>query len=557
MSLAGVLLLPRAASAEEQILSWARIDFLRNQVQLVPRNERARNARISDFLSIGDALRTARAARAELRFNDGSLARVGERATFRFTPNTRNFQLTNGTVLLLIPPGRGRSTIQTPNAVTGIQGSALFVRYIPETDTTIVGALTDNPDGPMVLFNRDGSERQALQANQIGVVENDQIIQIFEFDSELFWQTSGLAQGFDYLQGSSPTGSDALDAVRQEIREAIAKQEDFINDNRVIENPPAFSRPDSPEEEAPASEEIGEATTDSPEETDADSDREANDSPTADSTTEEKLEFEGSAAEAYLDESDPDGVNPEPVEDLADETTSENGTSSESDEGANLDETEPGEQSTDDAEDILSIGDSQDSESAANDSTTPTQIPGRIRRNGDSNGIPATEETETGTSGTEMAPASAAPVIDNSTSLELTTEGNRADSPSLPQANEPASSLGGSGNAASAVQNGGTPANVLPAPEPLPTNVTVPNLDEQEVVPLNQGVPLQPELRIVDDAPNMGMNQNVPPAPEPPPTDVTIPGLEEQEIVPPNQEIPLQPELQIVDDVPNTGTTNQ
>ena len=106
---------------EPEALSWARVDFIRNRVQLVPRNQSGRRANISDILRLGDSLRTARASRAELRFNDGSLARVGERATFRFTPDTRNFQLNNGTILLLIPPGRGRSSIQTPNAVTSIQ----------------------------------------------------------------------------------------------------------------------------------------------------------------------------------------------------------------------------------------------------------------------------------------------------------------------------------------------------------------------------------------------------------------------------------------------------
>lgn len=226
---------------EPEALTWARIDFLRNRVQLVPRERRGRRANVDDFLGIGDSLRTARASLAELRFNDGSLARIGERATFRFTPNTRNFQLSNGTILLLIPPGRGRSTIQTPNAVTGIQGSALFVRYIPETDTTIVGALTDNPNGPMVLFNRDGTEQQALRSNEIGVIQGNQITELYEFDGTLFWQSSGLAEGFNYLDSSS-TGSDALDGVRQEIRDAISTQRPISSDSAIV-NPDTFVRP--------------------------------------------------------------------------------------------------------------------------------------------------------------------------------------------------------------------------------------------------------------------------------------------------------------------------
>lgn len=302
LGLVGVLLLPRPASAEET-LSWAQIDFLSNRVQLLRRDQDAKRATINDVLGIGDALRTARESRAELRFNDGSLARIGERATFRFTPDTRNFQLNNGTVLLLIPPGRGRSTIQTPNAVTGIQGSALFVRYIPETDTTIVGALTDNPDGPMVLFNQDGTEQQALRANEIGVIEGGQITQLYQFDGTLFWQSSGLAEGFNYLTDSS--GSDALDAVRQEIREAIANQRP-LNGEGVIENPASFRRP-APETVTPpvstapipaADSQVEEGTPQPTAE-----DASAPDLPDDETEAEAgELSFPGSPAETYLSE---------------------------------------------------------------------------------------------------------------------------------------------------------------------------------------------------------------------------------------------------------------
>ncbi len=300
LGLVGVLLLPRPVSAEET-LSWAQIDFLSNRVQLLPRGQDAKRATINDVLGIGDALRTARESRAELRFNDGSLARIGERATFRFTPDTRNFQLNNGTVLLLIPPGRGRSTIQTPNAVTGIQGSALFVRYIPETDTTIVGALTDNPDGPMVLFNQDGTEQQALRANEIGVIEGGQITELYQFDGTLFWQSSGLAEGFNYLTDSS--GSDALDAVRQEIREAIANQRP-LNGEGVIENPASFSRP-SPEAATPpvstapapaADAQVEEGTTEPAAEGAVDLPDDETEAETG------ELSFSGSPAETYLSE---------------------------------------------------------------------------------------------------------------------------------------------------------------------------------------------------------------------------------------------------------------
>ena len=232
----GILLSsPRAAVAESE-LTWARVELTRNQVQLFS-NGQSRRARVSDVLGINDALRTAQRARAELRFNDGSLARIGERAVFQFTPNTRNFRLSNGTVLLLIPPGRGRTTIQTPNAVTGIHGSALFVRFVPETGTTIIGALTNNPDGPIMAFNQDGSKEQSLHAGQMAVLRKDGTVQHLSFDVPHFLATSALMQGLGVEDLQAPTGDPAIDAVRQEIHDALEQQPEFEDGAGVVENP--------------------------------------------------------------------------------------------------------------------------------------------------------------------------------------------------------------------------------------------------------------------------------------------------------------------------------
>ena len=111
VSLVSLVLMGLPAEASVP-LTRADVEALRNRVELI-RGRTARAARTSDVLAIGDVLRTAASAQADLRFNDGSLARVGEQATFQFVPNTRNFRLSNGTLLLLIPPGRGRTNIQT------------------------------------------------------------------------------------------------------------------------------------------------------------------------------------------------------------------------------------------------------------------------------------------------------------------------------------------------------------------------------------------------------------------------------------------------------------
>ncbi|NEZ58370.1 FecR domain-containing protein [Adonisia turfae] len=237
-SLGILLAVPRSASAQSA-LTWARIELTRNQVQLFT-DGRSRRARVSDVLGVGDALSTARRARAELRFNDGSLARIGESAVFQFTPNTRNFRLSNGTVLLLIPPGQGRTTIQTPNAVTGIHGSALFVRFVPDTNTTIIGALTNNPEGPMMAFNEDGSAQQPLYAGEMAVLHEDGKLELFSFDLHEFYATSDLVTGLLLDNPEASTGDEAIDAVRQEIQEAL-EGESFEDGDDVIQNPEFLS----------------------------------------------------------------------------------------------------------------------------------------------------------------------------------------------------------------------------------------------------------------------------------------------------------------------------
>ncbi|MBF2079452.1 MAG: FecR domain-containing protein, partial [Synechococcales cyanobacterium T60_A2020_003] len=248
----GLLTVPGKARAETT-LNRAVVEETRNQVQLLLQNQSSRLAQVSDVLVPGDGLSTANDALAELRFNDGSLGRLGEQVVFWFTPGTRNFSLSNGTVLLLIPPGQGRTTIQTPNASAGIQGSALFVRYIEETDTTVVGALTDSD---IQVTNTDGSQQYTLAGGEMAVAVGDRITDIFEFDLQTFYETSTLARDLAPPDGSdrettetevgveqSSADSSSLDAsevvdpaiaaVQAEMRTALQRQQPISAENSV------------------------------------------------------------------------------------------------------------------------------------------------------------------------------------------------------------------------------------------------------------------------------------------------------------------------------------
>lgn len=219
---AGILLFSGIARAEVKLTS-ATIRALRNQVEFQPSGQRWRGASQGMVMQPLDALRTSVRSWAELRFNDRSLARIGERALFQFLPNTRSFNLQNGTVLLLIPPGQGRTQLQTPNAITGIRGSALFVRYNPATETTLVGALTNSEIE--VSLNREGTQPVTLKAGQMAVLVQDKGLQIFNFDLKSFYETSEIVKDLDLSrQQGAPSSDEAIAAVQAETAEALQSQ---------------------------------------------------------------------------------------------------------------------------------------------------------------------------------------------------------------------------------------------------------------------------------------------------------------------------------------------
>ncbi|MDZ8087281.1 MAG: FecR family protein, partial [Nostoc sp. DedQUE12b] len=229
-----VLPLPDRVSAITP-LTRAQIQNLRNIVQLIPKDKlKKRPARKLDAMTPGDGLSTGRASLADLRFNDGSLARVGEQALFQFLPKTRDFKLTNGTVLLLIPPGKGQTRIQTPNAAAAIRGSALFVRYDQQTDTTIVGALTNSG---IEVSNKKGSQTQVLEAGQMVIIVKGEFQRLYDFDLRNFYETSQMVRELDLnRQSPVPTPDPAITSVQAETTAAL-KAQPPIKGEGVIENP--------------------------------------------------------------------------------------------------------------------------------------------------------------------------------------------------------------------------------------------------------------------------------------------------------------------------------
>ncbi len=114
-----------------------------------------------------------------------------------------------------------------------IRGSALFIRYNPETDTTILGALTSSG---IEISNQDGTQNYGLQAGQLMVVVKGQFQGLYDFDLRNFYETSDLVRGLNLTKKDSSSTDEAIASVQAETSTAIAAQLP-ITGQGVVENP--------------------------------------------------------------------------------------------------------------------------------------------------------------------------------------------------------------------------------------------------------------------------------------------------------------------------------
>ncbi|MEO1179977.1 MAG: hypothetical protein AAFX51_03795, partial [Cyanobacteria bacterium J06636_28] len=82
-------------------------------------------------------------------------------------------------------------------------------------------------------------------AGEMAVLQADGTLNLFSFDLDEFYATSDLIKGLGIENLDEATGDAAIDAVRQEIQDALNQQEEFEDGDDVIENPAFLSASDN------------------------------------------------------------------------------------------------------------------------------------------------------------------------------------------------------------------------------------------------------------------------------------------------------------------------
>lgn len=86
-----------------------------------------RGAQENDVIKDSVFLKTGTDSRAELRYPDRTLVRVGQNSVFSFDSESRTLTLRDGTMVFSMPKGVGGATIRTPSITAAITGTTCKV----------------------------------------------------------------------------------------------------------------------------------------------------------------------------------------------------------------------------------------------------------------------------------------------------------------------------------------------------------------------------------------------------------------------------------------------
>ena len=219
----------------QSVIERAEVYKIRNQVDLSRKNQQNwSKANLGDVINPQDAIRTGSNSRADLLFNEGTLVRTGAGTIFRFPPGRRNFELTSGAALIMIRPDQGESTITTPEARVVSQGTALFMQHDPQTNSSLIGVLTESPAGLVNVSTVNGDVSIQLQAGQFVSIVQGVVGLVEYFVLPMFYETIELAAGLGtgqekLLAQESPEVQTTIRAIQAEAIGPLKNQLAWLN----------------------------------------------------------------------------------------------------------------------------------------------------------------------------------------------------------------------------------------------------------------------------------------------------------------------------------------
>jgi hypothetical protein len=108
-----------------------------------------------------NAIITGDKSRVEMKFNDGSVVRLGQFTVFSFKEGTRDINLKQGSALMNVPPGMGRTNIKAAAVTAAITGTTVLFQafegygamYVYEGTVTVPPNFVLGPGDALIFEN--------------------------------------------------------------------------------------------------------------------------------------------------------------------------------------------------------------------------------------------------------------------------------------------------------------------------------------------------------------------------------------------------------------------
>ncbi len=120
---------PAGGTTAASPFTEAKVNEIVGDVTIIPNSNPNSKvpAKVQDIFKAPDTLMTGRRSRAELKAEDGTIARVGSQTAFSLEANSRTVHLQQGSILFNSPKGMGGGTIVTNAATATVLGTTIIV----------------------------------------------------------------------------------------------------------------------------------------------------------------------------------------------------------------------------------------------------------------------------------------------------------------------------------------------------------------------------------------------------------------------------------------------
>ncbi|WP_075089542.1 FecR domain-containing protein [Verrucomicrobium spinosum] len=223
--LGSALLFPAGLSAASY--TKAEVTRLHNEVKVLKENAAPREAVVGDEISSVTSVATGAASRAELKFPDNSLTRLGANSRFTIRGDKRTLDLDQGVMLLQVPKQMGGAKVRTAAVTAAVTGTTVLFEYLPGgfVKLIVIEGVVD------LYFNKEPGKFTHITAGQMIIMKTDsnQLPTPVDVDLSLLLKTSKLINGDDE---SMPNFMEVVKAL--EFQQKELKKGDLVATNFVL-----------------------------------------------------------------------------------------------------------------------------------------------------------------------------------------------------------------------------------------------------------------------------------------------------------------------------------